>query len=108
LKKLKQLDLNKELCYIESRLKNKKGGRKMGKVLMYTAFFIALLAMGEAVVESDFGARATEIFTFSTFLLISAIVLYLIGDSLEKLEKFLEKRKEERNGRSSMRFFTKR
>jgi hypothetical protein len=87
LKKLKQLDLNKELCYIESRLKIKKEEEMLGKFLMVVSFFIALWAMGLAVVETDFGTRHVGLFTLSTYLVISAIFLYIIGEILNRKER---------------------
>ena len=68
----------------------------MGKILMYLAFFIALLAMGLAIAETDFGTTYVGLLTLSTYLVILAIFLFIIGE-------ILEKRKEEKSGRGTCR-----
>jgi len=60
---------------------------------MHIAFFIALLAMGQMIVESDFGTKVTEFFTFSTYLVAFAMVMFIAGEILERRKK---------NGRSDM------
>lgn len=56
----------------------------MGKFLMYAGFFVALLAIGQAIVESDFGAKATDFFTLSTYFVISAVIIFFFGEFLER------------------------
>lgn len=60
----------------------------MGKVLMVVGFFVALLAMGQMVVESDFGIKPSGFFTPSTYLLIFAFTLFVIGEILERRGKW--------------------
>lgn len=86
---------------METEILKEKKEEKMGKVLMYAAFFIALLAMGQATAETNFGEKAGDFFAPSTFILILAYFLFLIGE-------ILERRKEEKNAGGAMRFFTKR
>lgn len=56
----------------------------MGKILMIIAFFIALLVMGQMIVESD-GSNPSG-FSLSTLFIIVSIILYVIGEILHSKE----------------------
>ncbi len=59
----------------------------MGNFLMYLAFFVALFAMGLMIVETDFGSRHTDFFSFSTYLAFFSFLLFIIGETLERRKK---------------------
>jgi len=59
----------------------------MGKVLIYIAFIAALLGIGQAIVESDFGMKGVRdigLFTLSTFVIVGAFILFIIGEFIER------------------------
>ena len=57
----------------------------MGEVLIYIAFIAALLGIGQEIVESDFGMKGVrDIFTPSTFVIVGAFILFIIGELIER------------------------
>ena len=59
----------------------------MGEVLIYIAFIAALLGIGQEIVESDFGMKGVRdigLFTLSTFVIVGAFILFIIGELIER------------------------